>query len=132
VVKQITLAAERGNAHAQNNLGIIFRNGRGTLKATPSDYVEAAKWFRRAAEQGHPDAQHSFGVMCSAGQGTQQSVVQAHMWLSLAMTGRQGANRELSIEAREVVSMRMTPGQITKAKRLARAWQPRAEVPIPG
>ncbi|WP_162913375.1 tetratricopeptide repeat protein [Rhodospirillaceae bacterium SYSU D60014] len=129
-MKQITLAAEQGNAHAQNNLGIIFRNGRGTLNATPNDYTEAVKWFQRAAEQGHPDAQHSLGVMCSTGEGTRQSVVQAHMWLSLAMTGRQGANRELSIEARELVALSMTPGQITKAKRLARAWQAKAEITV--
>ena len=131
MVKNILRAAEQGDAHAQNNLGIIFKNGRGTLQASPSDYLEAAKWFQRAAEQGHPDAQHSLGVMCSTGQGLPLSPVQAHMWLSLAMAGRQGANREASIEARETVALGMTSGQISKAERLARAWQAKAETLVP-
>lgn len=129
-MKRIALAAEQGSAHAQNNLGIIYRNGNSALQTAPNRHIEAAKWFRRAAEQGHPDAQHSLGVMCSAGQGVQQNLVQAYMWLSLATTGRQGINRALSIQARDVVAATMTAAQITRAKRLVREWRSRTEVSI--
>lgn len=38
-------AAEHGNAWAQNNLGLMYLNGRGVTQ----DYVEAHKWFNIAA-----------------------------------------------------------------------------------
>ena len=45
-------AAEQGYAHAQSNLGALYRGGRGV----PEDYTEAVMWFRKAAEQGHPSS----------------------------------------------------------------------------
>ena len=51
--------AERGDAEAQNNLGVMYDNGRGV----PRDDTEAAKWFRKAADQGIADAQYNIGVM---------------------------------------------------------------------
>ncbi len=42
--------AERGNARAQNSLGLMYRYGRGVRQ----DYGEAAKWYRKAAERGMP------------------------------------------------------------------------------
>ena len=43
------LAAEQGNASAQNNLGFMYGIGRGV----PQDYAEAVRWYRLAAEQGN-------------------------------------------------------------------------------
>ena len=40
--------AEQGNADAQNNLGLMYREGQGV----PQDYKTAVKWYQRAAEQG--------------------------------------------------------------------------------
>ena len=40
-------AAEQGYASAQNNLGLMYRNGEGV----PQDYVEAHKWFNLAASR---------------------------------------------------------------------------------
>ena len=45
--------AEQGDADAQNNLGVMYRKGRGV----PQNYKTAIKWFRLAAKQGHPRAQ---------------------------------------------------------------------------
>ena len=39
--------AEQGDAVAQHNLGVLYRNGQGV----PQDYAEALKWYRQAAEQ---------------------------------------------------------------------------------
>jgi TPR repeat protein len=41
--------AEQDDADAQNNLGLMYRNGQGV----PQDYAEAVKWYRLAAEQSH-------------------------------------------------------------------------------
>ena len=40
-VKCFRLAAERGNANAQQNLGFMYLEGRDV----PQDFVEATKWF---------------------------------------------------------------------------------------
>ncbi|MEI8376492.1 MAG: hypothetical protein WCJ35_27055 [Planctomycetota bacterium] len=52
-VKWFRKAARRGDAGAQYNLGVCFRDGLGV----PQDNVEAAIWFRNAAEQGDTEAQ---------------------------------------------------------------------------
>ena len=41
-------AAEQGNAQAQHNRGVSYRDGLGVVQ----DYGEAVRWFRRAADQG--------------------------------------------------------------------------------
>ncbi len=46
-------AAEQGDASAQFNLAICYRNGTGVNQ----DDTEAVKWYRKAAEQGHAGAQ---------------------------------------------------------------------------
>ena len=47
-------AADQGFADAQNNLGIMYANGRGVAR----DRVEAARLYSLAAEQGHAGAQN--------------------------------------------------------------------------
>ena len=44
-VKWYTLAAEQGDASAQNNLGAMYGNGEGVLQ----DYVRAHMWWNIAA-----------------------------------------------------------------------------------
>jgi len=46
-------AAERGDAEAQFNLGVCYKNGWGVTK----DLAEAVRWFRKAARQGDQNAQ---------------------------------------------------------------------------
>ncbi len=46
--------AERGDAEAQHNLGLMHAEGQGV----PQDYVKALIWFRLAAEQGVVAARH--------------------------------------------------------------------------
>ncbi len=45
--KWYRLAADQGNADAQNNLGIMYVKGEGV----PQDYVEAHKWFNLAVSR---------------------------------------------------------------------------------
>ena len=58
-LREFTPLAEQGDADAQFNLGLMYRNGEGVQQ----DHKESAKWFRRAAEQGHAGAQSRLGFM---------------------------------------------------------------------
>jgi len=58
-VKLFRQAADKGNAQAQYNLGIMYKNGQGVKR----DDKEAVKWFQRAADQGHAKAQSNLGVI---------------------------------------------------------------------
>ena len=57
--------AEQGDAAAQNNLGLMYRNGRGVSQ----DHEQAVYWFRLATEQGNANAQLSLGVSYHNGLG---------------------------------------------------------------
>ena len=50
-------AAQKGDVHAQHNLGWAHHNGRGA----PQNYPEAVHWYRLAADQGHVSAQSTLG-----------------------------------------------------------------------
>ena len=52
------LAAEQGDASAQNNLGSMHLNGIGV----PKDAKKAVTWYRKAAKQGLPVAQFNLGL----------------------------------------------------------------------
>ena len=51
-MKWFRLAADQGNAAAQNNLGVLYEEGQGV----PQDYAVAMKWFSLSAAQGFQDA----------------------------------------------------------------------------
>ena len=70
--------AERGDAAAQNNLGLMYYDGRGVLQ----DYAEAVRWYRQAAEQGYTDAKRSLGVMYLEGYGVRQNFALAEKWFN--------------------------------------------------
>ncbi len=97
-VKWFRLAAEQGNADAQNNLGLMYNSGkRQFLKSDggksnqtqdegiPQNYKIAVKWFRLAAEQGHVRAQLTLGVMYENGQGVPRDYKTAAEWYTLAV-----------------------------------------------
>jgi uncharacterized protein len=117
-------AAEQGDMHAQRYLGFMYANGQGVAR----DDREAVKWYGRAAEQGDADAQVNLGVMYSAARGTAQNYVQAHKWFSLAAERYPTSDRQKRQQAMknsEILATKMTPQQVTEARRLARTWQPK-------
>lgn len=69
--------AERGEARAQFNLGVIY-------ESASRDYSEAAKWYRKAADQGYALAQYNLGVMYLKGQGVSQDNAEAAKWFRKA------------------------------------------------
>ena len=46
--------AKKGDAHAQNELGLCYENGVGVVM----DKAKAVEWYTKAAEQGHANAQN--------------------------------------------------------------------------
>jgi TPR repeat protein len=142
--------AERGNAVAQYNLGIMYENGDGV----PQDYAEAMQWYRLAAGQGLAAAQVNLGVMYYEGLGVPQDYVVSARWARLAaeqgyaiaqynlgnmyVTGRgvpqdyvkahmwfnlAAARGDADAEKnRATIAGHMTPDQIAEAQRLAREW----------
>ena len=118
--------AEKGDAKAQHNLGVMYDYGRGVAQ----DYTKALKWYRRAAEQGMAESQVNLGMMYYHGQGVSRDYVLAHMWLNLAASQypasvREGLND--AVHYRDIVNSLMTPAQIAEAQRLAREWKPKKE-----
>jgi TPR repeat protein len=110
------LLAEKGNAEAQYNLGVMYAKGEGV----PQDYAGAVKWYRLAAEQGYAEAQYNLGVMYGQGRGVPKDQILSFMWTILAASrGLDDARESWDQLARE-----MTPAQIAEAQRLAREWNP--------
>ena len=72
--------AESGDAIAQSNLGIMFKNGEGVSQ----NYEKSFKWFSLSAKQGYVFAQTLLGHMYENGYGVQKSDIDAYMWFYLA------------------------------------------------
>ena len=121
-------AAEQGYAPAQFNLGYMHEKGFGVL-AHP---VAAANWYRRAAERGHARAQFNLAARYMAADGVPHDAVEGYKWLLLAGISQgvdhsaKGDVKEKSARARWLFEARMTPAQLEKAKRRAKAFRPKS------
>ena len=146
--------AEQGDADAQNNLGVMYDDGRGV----PQDYAAAVSWYRKAAEQGYAEAQNNLGFMYEKGQGLPQDYAAAMSWcrkaaeqglasaqfnLGVMYAKGQGVTQEYYMQAHmwwnlaavngdadainnlDFVAAKMTPAQIAEAQKLAREWKPK-------
>ena len=106
--------AIKGHAPSQYNVGVMHEWGNGI----PKDYVKAMKWYRLSAEGSNKDAQNNLGAMYSKGEGVEQSFVNALKWFVIsAKNGSEAGRKNI-----DIVEKRMTPKQITQARRLARKW----------
>jgi TPR repeat protein len=114
-VDALQAKAKQGEAEAQNNLGEWYAKGRGVQQ----DYAQARAWYEKAATQGHPLAQNNLAELYFAGLGGPQDYVRAYMWVNLAAGHMQGEEKKQAEENRDDVAQRMTPAQITEAKRLS-------------
>src|ERR1035441_120037 len=74
--RTLTEQAEKGNARAQYNLGVMYHTGQGV----PQDNSEAVKWFRKAGDQGEAHAQFAPGLIYEQGQGVPQDNSEAVKW----------------------------------------------------
>ena len=112
-LKSLKALVEKGDAKAQNNLGVMYYNGHGVEQ----DFKEAFKWFQKAADQGFAIAQYNLGGMYGMGEGVERNYVTAYAWASIAATnGNNIAPRFKS----EFLEPKMTPAQIAKAEELVK------------
>ncbi|HJT86268.1 MAG TPA: metallophosphoesterase [Bryobacteraceae bacterium] len=79
-LKQWQPIAERGDANAEYNLGLLYALGKGV----PQNYQTAAEWYRKAAEQGVAAAEYNLGVLYANGQGVSKSPGDAINWFTKA------------------------------------------------
>src|SRR6185369_11682916 len=112
--------ADRGDAQAQAILCYLYTYGRGV----PQNYAEAATWCLRAAAQGNAEGQYMLGLLYNKGQGVPEDFIQAHKWLNLAASRAAGPKREFSYRIRDSVASKMSPAQLSTARRLAVEWRP--------
>ncbi len=75
-----TIGANKGDAKAQNNLGLMYASG----LVVPQDNKQAASWFRKAAEKGDTEAQNNLGLTYAKGLGVPPDDKQAVSWFRKA------------------------------------------------
>lgn len=72
--------AEKGDAVAQYNLGMMYARGDGVAR-NPS---EAVRWWRKAAEKKFAPAQNNIGFAYQTGEGAELNLTEAVKWYRLA------------------------------------------------
>lgn len=107
-------AAQRGDAVAQHDLGLLYYDGKGVTQ----DYAEAAIWYGKAAAQGELKSQVKLGSLYMNGQGVPQDYEEAYFWLILAATCGKGSYATL----RDQASRHLTPQQVSSVQTRARQW----------
>ena len=140
-IPSLKALAEKGDANAQNELGVRYYSGQGVKK----NYNEALKWFTKAAAQEHPKAQYNLGVLCEKGEGVIENDKEAVKWFTKAAAqgfakaqadlgamyaiGKGGQQNnsiaafngnEKAKKAKALVTKKMTPAQIAMAQEFSK------------
>lgn len=111
------LAAQKGHAEAQYNLGRLYATGQGL----PKDEEQAARWVRAAASQGFAPAQARLGTRYAQGLGMAQDDRRAYFWLTLAYL-----HGDKSVEKlRQTEAAKLQPDIVATSDRDAQNWKPR-------
>lgn len=88
----IQIAAEKGDAKSQFQLGMMYRNG----DNIPKSEITAVNWFTKAAEQGNDDAQYELGLSYMNSRGVSEDLRQAFFWIEKsASQGKSAAQNML-------------------------------------
>jgi TPR repeat protein len=69
-------AAANDHAPAQNNLGMMYKDG----MSVEQDYQSAMQWFRKSAQQNYPRALVNIAFLYVNGLGVEQDVAMAQQW----------------------------------------------------
>ena len=122
--KHLLQAAERGNAEAQFNLGIMCENGWDDSRyVVEGSRREARKWFTAAAERGLPRAQIKLAEIYAGEADIPGNNVKACGWYLLATDHLVGMPRQRAQTACERVASRLTPVELETAQGFARDWK---------
>lgn len=159
-IQQLYKQAEKGDAEAQFNLGLLYDRG----QEVPKDKREALRWYRLAAAQGDTFAQNSLGDNYWEGTGVPKDDREAARWWRLAaekgfapaqhslgklLAGgglgvapdksqaymwlllSAGQGDEEAARQSEILSKQLTPAEVVNAKKLVKQWKPfRASVTV--
>jgi TPR repeat protein len=83
--------ADRGNPHAQNNLGNMYRHGGGNLAFNE---LKAVRYLSLAARQGNSAALHNLGLMAERGKDSVSGSTHAQYSLGLIHLSGQGVTKD--------------------------------------
>ena len=87
--------AEKDNADAQYNLGILYMKGLGVEKNLKTAFI----WYKRASANGHTDAMYNLGTMYNKGKVIYRSPKDANKWwLKAAELGNAAAQFNIAVE----------------------------------
>ncbi len=111
---QLQQMAEKGNAAAQNAIGLRYATGEGVKL----DENEAVRWFIKAAQQGYVPAQSKLGSLYFSGRGVPQDSTRAYFWMVVARLSGDEASKTLS----PFVRARLTRAQVTAIELEADRW----------
>ena len=109
------LSADNGFALAQEQLGVLYREGIGV----PQDFKVAAKLIEQAAQQGFFPAQMEIGEIYEKAQGVAQDLIRAYSWFNIACaTAPSEYDRQGATQAQNQIAQRMNSDQVSEAERL--------------
>src|SRR5262245_3691950 len=85
-IQRLRDAAGRGDADAQNDLGLLLRFGAAfyNRSGVDQDTDAAVRWFRLAAAQGLDRAQSNLALCLLTGEGVEKNAAEAFAWQSRA------------------------------------------------
>ena len=123
--KHLLEAAERGDAAAQFNLGMIYENGLSDSRyVVEGDRPEAVRWLLAAAEQGLPRAQIKLAEIYAGEPDMPENSVRACGWILLATASLRGAHLQRAQSAYQRACIGLTPAEIERARCFAQSWRP--------
>ena len=84
-------AADAGNMHSQNSIGICYQKGHGV----PQDDQQAASWFEKACKSGNPEGAYNLAECYYTGTGVRKDIDQAlKYWAEAAKLGHPSAQQK--------------------------------------
>jgi putative methionine-R-sulfoxide reductase with GAF domain len=113
-LEQLRQMAEKGDAAAQNALGLRYATGDGLIV----NERQAVYWFTRSAEQGNVPAQSKLGSVYFRGKDIPQNFSQAYFWMVLARASGDETSKILA----PTVAGHLTQDQITSIEIDADRW----------
>ena len=128
--EQLRELAKRGDAAAENALGLLYAQG-DEKQAIAQDEKEAVRWFTKAAEDGSVPAQYKLGLLYWGGHGVPKDVYKAYFWAVLARAGGQEGSQDLA----KVLANGIRRAQATAIEQQAEIWYQQHEThakPRPG
>lgn len=116
--KVFKILLEGADAETQYTLGDLYYSGEifwadTYVRNFPTDYEEAANWFRKAAEKGNAQALKSLGTMYFSGQGVEKDWSKSVECLEKAVSlGDTSAQQFLGFAKDQIRLMKLLSGQV--------------------